>query len=200
MVHREHTMEMRQLLIDAATKRLWSTDESELRIADICADTELSSSVIYTNFRSRQGLIDAAFLDMYANLAGNYRVLLRRYVEPATSASSLIETLSEVQTSGEVNGALAENRKIRLRIATASLARADLRREWIKIQEDHLTLFAEIIEDLQHRGVLGRKLTGRQVAVLLEGFSFGRALDDISLNPESDAAWLKVLFMILEAL
>ncbi len=55
----------RRALIEAAARRLETSDESELRIADVCADTGYSSSVIYSNFRSRQGLVDAALLDLF---------------------------------------------------------------------------------------------------------------------------------------
>ncbi len=59
---------------------------------------------------------------------------------------------------------------------------------------------AALIEDAQAEGALGRRLNGRQVAVLLEGFSFSRALDDISLHPESEASWMQILVAVLESL
>jgi AcrR family transcriptional regulator len=199
MVQQERSSETRQALIDAAAARLWGEDESELRIADICDDTGLSSSVIYSNFRSRQGLIDATFLDMYAHLSAEYIGLLTRNAEAAQSKDSLIDFFANEATFEEVNTALQEYRRMRLRIATAALSRESLRNDFIAIQESHLDRFAAMLEDLQLRGVIGSSLTGRQFAVLLEGFSFGRALDDISPKPESNETWLKMLHMILNA-
>ncbi len=80
----------RQLLIDATALRLLETDESELRIADICEDTGFSSSVIYSNFRSRQGLIDATFLQFYEDRARRYVELLRENTADAHSLDSLL--------------------------------------------------------------------------------------------------------------
>ena len=56
----------RDALIEATSRRLWTVDESELRILDICQETNLSTSVIYGHFRSRQGLIDASLLHLFA--------------------------------------------------------------------------------------------------------------------------------------
>ena len=56
----ERSEDSRQAVLDAVCRRLWGHDESTIRIADICHETGLSSSVIYNYFRSRQGLIDAA--------------------------------------------------------------------------------------------------------------------------------------------
>ncbi|MFI5036000.1 MAG: TetR/AcrR family transcriptional regulator [Acidimicrobiales bacterium] len=188
----------RQTLIDATAARLRVTDESELRIADVCEDTGLSSSVIYSNFRSRQGLIDATFLTMYDDLARRYVELLQHNTADAVSLDSLLAFYRVGEGQAPVQETLREFRRIRLRVSTAALARPELQRAVVQVQEDHVSRMSGLIEDLQARGLLGRGLRARQLAVLLEGFSFGRALDDISLHPESDASWYQMLVLVLE--
>jgi AcrR family transcriptional regulator len=190
----------RRLLIDAAAKRLAESDESELRIADICEDTGLSSSVIYSNFRSRQGLVDAAFLSMYEDKALRYVELLRQNTADANSMTSLLSFYRDGTADDQVRAALRDFRQIRLRVSTAALARPEMQRSFIVVQEEYLTRMATLIEDVQARGLFGRRLTGRQLAILLEGYSFARALNDISLHPESEESWMQILLLLLENL
>jgi len=190
----------RQTLINATARRLSETDESELRIADICEDTGFSSSVIYSNFRSRQGLIDATFLSMYAEQVRRYVQLLRDYTKTADSLTSLLAFYRDGDTEAGTQAALERFRRIRLRVSTAALARPELQREFVLIQEEYLTSMAKLIEEVQERGVLGRRLSARQLAVLLEGYSFARALNDVSLHPETTESWMQILLLLLENL
>lgn len=200
MTQNERTCDTRRALINAATERLWNNDEGSLRVADISEDTGLSTSVIYSNFKSRQGLIDATYLDMYETLSRNYITLLTRNAQSAETKTSIIEYF-ETRTDGdEINRALRDFRRMRLRIATAAMSRENLRRSFIKLQEEHMASFAAMLEGLQDRGVIGRSLNARQLAVLLEGFTFGRALDNIAPNPQTNESWLEILLLILEAL
>lgn len=190
----------RQTLIDATAQRLSESDESELRIADICEDTGFSSSVIYSNFRSRQGLIDATFLSMYDDHVRRYVSLLREETAKAESLDSLLAFYREGESDPETQAALQNFRRIRLRVSSAALARPELQRDFIVVQENYLTAMAELIEEVQGRGVFGRRLTARQLAVLLEGYSFARALNDISLHPETGESWMQILLLVLENL
>jgi len=199
VVH-ERAESTRRLLIDATAKRLAEADESELRIADICEDTGLSSSVIYNNFRSRQGLIDATFLSMYEDKALRYVDLLRLNTAGADSMTSLLAFYRDGAADDQVHEALRDFRRIRLRVSTAALARPEMQRSFILVQEEYLTRMAALIEEVQARGLFGRRLTGRQLAILLEGYSFARALNDISLHPESEESWMQILLLVLENL
>jgi AcrR family transcriptional regulator len=190
----------RQVLLDATAQRLATLDESELRIADICADTGFSSSVIYSNFRSRQGLIDAAFLQMYDERARRYVDLLRQNTATADNVTTMLAFYRMEEGENPIATSLREFRRIRLRVSTAALARAELQRAFVAVQEAHLARMATLIKEMQDRGLFGRALNGRQLAVLLEGLAFGRALDDISLHPESAASWLQMLLLILDNL
>lgn len=190
----------RQVLIDATARRLAESDETELRIADICQDTGFSSSVIYSNFRSRQGLIDATFLHMYDDLARRYVELLVQNTGDADSLGSLLAFYRVGDATAPVHEALKEFRRIRLRVSTAALARPELQKAFVAVQEAHLNRMAALIEGVQDRGLFGRRLNGRQIAVMLEGYSFGRAVDDISLHPESEESWMQILLLLIESL
>jgi AcrR family transcriptional regulator len=190
----------RQVLIDAAARRLAESDESELRIADICEDTGFSSSVIYSNFRSRQGLIDATFLAMYDEQVHRHMELLRQRTAEADSLDSLVAFHRDGEADSATQTALRNFRQIRLRVSTAALSRPDLQRDFLVVQESYLAAMTTLIEGVQDRGIFGRRLTARQLAVLLEGYSFARALNDISPHAESPESWMQILLLLLENL
>lgn len=188
----------RQTLIDATAQRLGESGESELRIVDICEDTGFSSSVIYSNFRSRQGLIDATFLSLCGDHVRRYVSRLREETAKAESMDSLLAFYREGGADPATQAALKNFRRIRLRVSSAAFARPELQRDFIIVQENFLTAMAELIEEVQSRGGFGRRLTARQLAVLLEGYSFARVRNDISLNPETGESWMQILPLVLE--
>lgn len=189
----------RRALIAAAARRLESSDESELRIADVCADTGYSSSVIYSNFRSRQGLVDAALLDLFDQYSRAYTDLVSQYTRDATSLDEMLAFYTDPETRRRVSEALANFRQIRLRVSTAAIARPELRREWHPVYAAYLDRMAAMVQRGQDSGFIGRRLSAHEMAVLLEALAYGRALDGISSDPLPDRSWLTMLQMIFEA-
>jgi len=55
----------KQEVLSVTAQFLVDHSDAELRIADICTLAEMSSTVIYNYFESREGLLDATYLHMY---------------------------------------------------------------------------------------------------------------------------------------
>lgn len=189
----------RRALIEATARRLEASDESELRIADVCADTGYSSSVIYSNFGSRQGLVDAALLDMFDRYSRAYTDLVAGYTRDATTLEEMLDFYTDPVKRDRIAGALARFRQIRLRVSTAALSRPDLRREWHPVYADYLDRMAALVQRGQDTGVIGRRLSAHELAVLLEALAYGRALDGASLAPLADRSWLTIVTLLFEA-
>lgn len=189
----------RRALIDATARRLETSDESELRIADVCSDTGYSSSVIYSNFRSRQGLVDAALLDMFDRYSRAYTDLIDEYTRDARSLDEMLAFYTDPVQRDRLAATLANFRQVRLRVSTAATLRPELRREWHAVYADYLARMASMIRRGQDSGFIGRRLSARELAVLLESMAYGRALDGISLEPLPDRSWLTMLELIFRA-
>lgn len=189
----------RRALIDAAARRLEASDESELRIADVCADTGYSSSVIYSNFGSRQGLVDAALLDMFERYSRAYTDLIDEYTHEAGSLEEMLAFYTDPDQRARLAATLSSFRQVRLRVSTAAIARPQLRSAWHAVYADYLARMAAMIQRGQDSGFIGTRLSAHELAVLLEALAYGRALDGISLEPLADASWLAMLEMIFAA-
>ena len=58
-----------QAVLDAVGERLMSADESLIRIPEICDATGVNYGSVYHHFGSREGVIDAAYHQMFTKLA-----------------------------------------------------------------------------------------------------------------------------------
>jgi len=54
-----------QAVLEAVEARLMTTDESLIRIPDICDETGINYGSVYHHFGSREGVIDAAYIKMF---------------------------------------------------------------------------------------------------------------------------------------
>lgn len=63
-----------QAVLDAVGERLMNADESLIRIPEICEATGVNYGSVYHHFGSREGVIDAAYHQMFTKLAEEYYV------------------------------------------------------------------------------------------------------------------------------
>ena len=200
MVHSDTHERTRDVVLEMVTAMLWHQDETELRIADVCRATGLSSSVIYNHFGSRQGLVDAAYLSLYDQASTQMMCELRR-------ASADFETPAELYDyfRGELEDAERASfwlglRQMRLRVATAAVARVGLRANFAAAQDRHLADLAHYIGDLQRRHLISDHLCPDEFARVFEGYVLSHTYNDIALNPSDAATWTSTLWALLNPL
>jgi len=179
----------RQLLIDAAVRRLWNHDESEIRILDICKDTGFSTSLIYGNFHSRQGLIDAALLEIFSQITSEMADAIERQARSEHPTGLYVDTLFRFLRDPAHRDAITRQRKMFFRVSANALARPSIRDGFLAIYNDYHARVDAIYQDLTVTGALSDGLTGRQWALLLEGHMLSRAFHDLSLEWDDQDDW-----------
>src|ERR1700689_4907090 len=107
----------RELLLAATSRRLWKVDENELRILDICRETNLSTSVIYAHFGSRQGLIDAALLRVFTAVTDQIVANLAMAVAGPHPTGSFLDSLQEILTNPEHKLTITAQRQMFFRVS-----------------------------------------------------------------------------------
>jgi AcrR family transcriptional regulator len=170
----------RELLLEATSRRLWTVDESELRILDICRETNLSTSVIYAHFGSRQGLIDASLLRV-ANLT--------MAVVGPHSTGSFLDTLHEILTNPEHKLTITAQRQMFFRVSATALSRPSLRSGFLLLYDAFMIRVDELYDELVRRELLGSQLSGHQWAVFFEGQMLSRAFHDLSSEWDNQDDW-----------
>jgi AcrR family transcriptional regulator len=185
------------VVLEVVTAMLWHRDDTELRIADVCRATGMSSSVIYNHFGSRQGLIDAAYLSLYGQASDQMLDELRHATAEIDETAAFYHYLR-----GELDDPLRADywlglRQMRLRVATAAVARESLRADFAAAQDRHLGDLATFLGELQERALVGRHLSPEQLARVFEAYVLSHTYNDIALHPSDAATWIDTFWALL---
>ncbi len=187
----------RALLLGAAIRRLIDGDEASIRVLDLSNEIAMSPSVIYSNFGSRQGLIDAAYLEIYRSVtAASYRIIDDVAASPDTN--SLATRWSPVSDGEDHRQRQSMRRRVRLRVLAAALTRRRLLRDVTRERESYQGALTSLFADLQRRGVLVATLSAKQLAVVHEGLDLVRAIDETMPSPLSADEWNEVKRVLFE--
>lgn len=181
----------RDVLIEATSRRLWNEDESELRILDICQETNLSTSVIYGHFRSRQGLIDASLLHIYAIVTDEIIDDTETAAARSHPTGSFVDTLYAMLIDPNHEARVTRQRQMFFRVSATALARPSIRPGFLQLYDHYIERTDAIYEDLLARGLLSDQLSGRQWTIFFEGQMLSRAFHDLSSNWDSQNDWLR---------
>jgi AcrR family transcriptional regulator len=197
MAETQQSPSTRDILIAATSRKLWATDESELRILDICQETNLSTSVIYGHFRSRQGLIDASLLHLFAIVTDQIAGNIAQAALNAGDTSSFVDALYMILTDPDNEVSVACPRQMFFRISAVALSRPSIRPGFLDIYHRFTDRVDAIYDDLVCRGLLGSELTGHQWALCFEGQLLSRAFHDISSSWSDQVDWKRATWRIL---
>lgn len=189
-----------QAVLDAVGERLMKADESLIRIPEICESTGVNYGSVYHHFGSREGVIDAAYHQMFTKLAEEDIATLHKvsvasqsYEEYLVAMQALIGTFA----SSEERRA---RRALRARIVAASMMRPDLRK-LIGVTQSRLTAELQgIVEYGQQREWINRDISAHSVAVLIQALLVGRTLDDVSTTPIETAEWETLMATLLSVI
>jgi AcrR family transcriptional regulator len=189
-----------QAVLDAVGERLIKADESLIRIPEICEATGVNYGSVYHHFGSREGVIDAAYHQMFIKLAEEDLATLQLV---SVSSKTFDEYLVAMQglvgtfTSSDLRRA---RRALRARIVAASMMRPELR-ELIGATQSRLTSELEsIVQYGQERDWLSRELSAHSIAVLIQVLLIGRTLDDVSTTPIDNAEWEATMAVLLDVI
>jgi len=200
MAKQNRSAPVMQAVLDAVGERLMKADESLIRIPEICEATGVNYGSVYHHFGSREGVIDAAYHQMFTKLAEEDLATLQlvsvssqTFEEYLVALQALIGTFA----SGDVRRA---RRALRARIVAASMMRPELR-ELIGGTQSRLTSeLKSIVEYGQQREWLSRDLSAHAIAVLIQVLLVGRTLDDVSTTPIDNAEWETSMAILLSVI
>ncbi len=179
MVEIAHEYSTRQLLIEATSKRLWQEDESDLRILDICKETNLSTSVIYGHFRSRQGLIDASLLHLFLQVTDEIVATLERAAAGPHVTGSFADTLYALVSDPDNERAIIRQRQMFFRVSATALSRASIRPGFLNLYHDFSRRADAIYDGVVADGLLDSRLSGHEWALFFESQMVSRAFHDL---------------------
>jgi AcrR family transcriptional regulator len=182
----------RDLILQAAIDFLLVNDESKMRTIDVTEPTGVSTSVIYTYFSSMQGLIDVALLEIYRRTCLEVLADFHTIHDALRNGNKLTDLLSAYFDNPSPG--VIQRRKVRLRVAAATLERPRLRKEYIKERDAYLAQAVEICELLVREGYLPDSLSGSQWMFLVSSLWFSESAD--SDGHEKD--WMAIISAMMK--
>jgi len=177
-------------LLEITEQALLNHEDSGVRIEKVSSAAGMSPGVIYSHFKSREGLLDAAYLHIYQKQNNAMCALLRDKVPSVLAGQSILEKLYEFELDHNVATALNQGRALRLRIHARAVSRKSFRTQFQKIQDAHLTEVASIL-DLMNASPVSQSPNRdtRHLALFLEVLATGRATSEVSSTPIPLKAW-----------
>ena len=177
-----------------------NADESLIRIPEICEATGVNYGSVYHHFGSREGVIDAAYHQMFTKLAEEDIAVLHMVSVSAQSHDDYIvavQALIGTFASGDERKA---RRALRARIVAASMTRPELRLLIGATQSRLTSELCRIVEYGQERKWLTSDVSAQTIAVMIQVLLVGRTLDDISTTPIDNAEWELSMGLLLAVL
>ena len=180
-----------------AERQLRTGDEGQLRIPEICRLTGVNYGSIYHHFGSREGLIDAAYAEMFTKTVARDIEMIRDAVTNASTFGAFLLALENVLNVTTMGDERRASRATRLRILSASVTRPELRKVISAAQTQFTEELTKTIEICQRRGWMREEFEPKSVAVFVQVVIFGRNLDDLSAAPIPEREWATFMYHVL---
>jgi AcrR family transcriptional regulator len=153
--------------------------EAELRVADICEQAEMSSTVVYSYFGSREGLIDEAYLAIYIHefkiLTEMSMTLIDLDLNPPIVLSDLVDS-SFVGLFDKLEG----SRELRLRVYARCINNSVFAKKIANIREAQLNELVKMVStEYPSRKIFVTDFALRAAASIFETLQTSRSIYEL---------------------
>lgn len=186
-------------LLDTVSVMLDGENPNEIFVDDVLRKSGVSRGSLYHHFGDYPSLIHAALLRRFALNVVNDAAAMMQIVESATSKDDYWERIRRLSAMTQV----PERAPVRAeRARLISLARSDKAfASALAREQDQLTQsMGEAVALAQHKGWVKAGLDPRAVAVFLQAYSLGRAVDDVAGERLPNSAWVSMVDTVLASL
>ena len=164
-------------VIAVTTQLLLEHGEGGFRIEDVIEKTGISKSSLYLHFGDRDGLVAAAYAELFtidANRNISQAIAAFANIKSREQLDSIIPLLVEalVQTSGDV-------RWNRIDVLSSARHRPEFLARITEAQTRMNSALEEVFRVQQELGNARKDMDPREMAVLIQAVSFGRLFRDI---------------------
>lgn len=171
-------------IIAVTTELLLQHGEGGFRIEDVIERTGISKSSLYLHFGDRDGLIGAAYVEVFTTDTN-------RNIEQAILIFDGVETREQLEASIPVFvKALARVpspvRWNRMDVLSAARYRPEFMSRIVEAQTRLNSALAEALSAQQKLGNVRSDVSAREMAVLIQGVSFGRIFRDLDSKMDRD--------------
>lgn len=183
-------------LLDVAVKLM-----ADLPLAEITTDLVLETSGIsrgslYHHFEDLSDLLESAAVSIFAARVDANIEMMRDFVTHTGSAAEFLDKLFLLNEDAQAAQA-APSRLFRMRLIALAGENPRLAKK-LAVEQDRLTdAFEALISQSQQRGYFRDDVDPRAAAVLMQAYTLGRAVDDVSSHPVAPDVWTQMIKQLI---
>ena len=192
MLKQPRSIDNKQIVLDQSVDLLIARQDNDFRIAGVCEVSGLSSSVIYSYFRSREGLIDSTYAEIFKMVASRAEATLQTLFASVTKPDQVTGQFVETASKVEVRNNWASNRNLRLRVSAHAVSCPSFMRQFTPLALAHFHRVTELFEVLINKGIILSHHTAEECARTYEGLQLSWALHEGITGTDLTNEWVHI--------
>lgn len=187
----------KERLIETVAEMLDGEHPQEIHVDDVLAVSGISKGSLYHHFEDFPDLIEATLVHRFAAGVDETTRAMTHILTTATGSEDFWDKMYDVTVASQ-DPARAHFRAERARIIGLA-ASSDRFRDSIASEQDRLTdAMGELILDAQHKRWVRDDVDPRAIAVFLQAYTLGRAVDDIASNHIDPNEWNRLISIVTD--
>jgi len=182
----------KKLLVETVIELLENKKPNEILAEEVLEISGVSKGSMYHHFEDLQELVETAQLMRYSKWIDASIEFMTKYVLGATTKENFIESLrklTELTQSVDRKGARAE----RARALAACFDNPRMAKAMGAETQRHTDALADIIQEVQNRGLVRADVDPKAVAVFIQSYTLGKMVNDYNPTPVSDEVWVNLI-------
>jgi AcrR family transcriptional regulator len=195
MVRSPHPTKER--LISVTMSMMDGERPDKVHIDEVLLESGISKGSLYHHFSDFSELIEAALIRRFSILVDGSIGMIEKVVHDSKSKEEFFDGLRLV-TRATQDPALSANRFERAR--ALGMAGSNLRfRSALAVEQDRLTSALEdLFRESQHRGWMSTQFNPRAAAVMIQAYTLGQVINDVSDAKYNNDDWVALIDSILD--
>jgi AcrR family transcriptional regulator len=193
----QRSLETQATLIAAVVDFLQEKGEADFRVPEFAKATDTSVATLYYHFGSREGLLDAAYIEIFRQIMERQMTEVELLDQLVTTSEQIIAAFRWSISDPSTTEQRVRERQLVLRVVSAAAVRPAVREAFAKTQDRYHQRLTEVVANLQDRSVLNRRLSASQLSVVLTNTVLSRAIDDLSHAPQDNESWADITEALL---
>ena len=182
----------KRLLVETAVAMLESKKPSEILAEEVLEVSGVSKGSMYHHFSDLQELVETAQLIRYSKWIDASIEFMTTYVLGTTTKDKFVDSLrklSELTQSIDRKGARAE----RARALAACFDNPRMAKAMGEETQRHTDALADIIQEVQNRGLIRAEVDAKAVAVFIQSYTLGKMVNDYNPTGVQDEVWVDMI-------
>jgi AcrR family transcriptional regulator len=169
----------------------------KVHIDEVLLQSGISKGSLYHHFEDFSELIEAALIRRFSILVDASIGLLEKVVHDSTDREEFMAGLRYV-TRATQDPSLSANRFERAR--ALGMAGSNLRfRSALAVEQDRLTgALEDLFRESQNRGWLSTKFNPHAGAVMIQAYTLGQVINDVSDNSYNNDDWVALIDLMMD--